>query len=553
MLSLTPTTFLFFLGVILEASAQSNDWNVPCFEGFCTYDLPRSAGVGGGQLQVWGSSNAISDITDASGWSILNCDPDGHEQDIQLECANDHDGCDHLFNNGGMDTIVRLPENCGQMPFARVGRIWIHGNYSLPPEASLVNRIPGLVHALTLDTNFGAINPDKNGNVSFTIISSSAPGDFSNVSPTSKRDGDLVSRDFVSDGLAKMSAIGKFNKTLSHTIPINVDKFANILSLSTHCQPNSLDPYGFDASISIDVATTVNATLQLGVVAAGSLIPPAITEIGLFAGLDGNIDSKVHITASASGLFDTTPRAVFQVGIPSVDVPGILTLGPEFVVNTRINAELELDIDAKVDLSYHANDAQIFFPPEKGNSCGEFPQGDSQLDISASPTLAADALVEGHIIPQIGIQVTALGGIASAMVFLQLDAYAEVKLTSNATQPQGIPGQDSSGYIPPPPSEWATEGCLDISTTLDVGAGVKGSFFNLLNEQQVISLWSRTYDLFTKCFTGHAGSGAARTPSSRRSNSLDLYKSKLNRRADIACHFFLPTAEALVETMIPGI
>lgn len=58
-----------------------------------------------------GSTSSVSDITTAAGWKILNCTTSTNSQTIQLICADESKGCEHLFQQGAEHTIVRLPED----------------------------------------------------------------------------------------------------------------------------------------------------------------------------------------------------------------------------------------------------------------------------------------------------------------------------------------------------------------------------------------------------------------------------------------------------------
>ena len=108
----------------------ANDWLVPCVHGYCSWDLPANSSASGTlrivryhyhipthELTItptrtqWGPTTAISDITPASGWQITRCDPAATAQDVQLVCADDNADCDHLFQGGATDTIVRLPDD----------------------------------------------------------------------------------------------------------------------------------------------------------------------------------------------------------------------------------------------------------------------------------------------------------------------------------------------------------------------------------------------------------------------------------------------------------
>jgi hypothetical protein len=67
------------------------------------------------QIVQWGRPEAISDITEAAGWVILDCDSNRMEQDIRLACMSsiqDEVGCSNLFQSiPPTGKIVRLPES----------------------------------------------------------------------------------------------------------------------------------------------------------------------------------------------------------------------------------------------------------------------------------------------------------------------------------------------------------------------------------------------------------------------------------------------------------
>lgn len=135
-------------------------------------------------LCQWGSQTAIGDVTEAAGWKILGCSPDELTQDIRLVCMGGS-LCQHLSSgHGAADTIVRLPENvresvfflphphrtltisqCGKGPFARVQKMWVPTDQSIPASiAARIARRDGSqpqVQAITLDTNFAAVNNTK--------------------------------------------------------------------------------------------------------------------------------------------------------------------------------------------------------------------------------------------------------------------------------------------------------------------------------------------------------------------------------------------------------
>ena len=59
-------------------------------------------------LQV-GSHSSISDLTDATGWTVLDCDATARAQDIRVVCDN-AGLCYHFYTNGAEYTVARLPD-----------------------------------------------------------------------------------------------------------------------------------------------------------------------------------------------------------------------------------------------------------------------------------------------------------------------------------------------------------------------------------------------------------------------------------------------------------
>ncbi|KAF7325638.1 hypothetical protein MKEN_00413600 [Mycena kentingensis (nom. inval.)] len=171
---------------LFVAVHAKNDWNVPCTSGSCSYDLPQNGNsASSGTLKIWGGENAITDITAAADWEILECDPNAAAQDIRLVCKNDPDDpnslCSHLYQNiGAENKIVRLPENCGKSAFARVSKAWVPEDQSIPTDIAkrLVRRagVPPIVKALRLDTNWEAVNWKKTGQVNFAVQAGNVPG-----------------------------------------------------------------------------------------------------------------------------------------------------------------------------------------------------------------------------------------------------------------------------------------------------------------------------------------------------------------------------------------
>ena len=98
------------------------------------------------------------------------------------------------------------------------------------------------------------------------------------------------------------------------------------------------------------------------------------------------------------------------------------------------------------------------------------------MTFSANPDVGATLGASAHLIPQVSLGISALGGVASASVFLDLDASL------------GLQGNVSSVANPQP--------CLSGNADINVGVGAQGSFFGLFDASTGKSLFDKNFPLF---------------------------------------------------------
>ena len=87
---------------------------------------------------------------------------------------------------------------------------------------------------------------------------------------------------------------------------------------------------------------------------------------------------------------------------------------------------------------------------------------------------------------KVELNVDAFGGIASAGVFLNVDASGDVNLSLNGNGAAGTSTSPSGSY----------SGCVDITAGLDVNAGANADFFGLWSPSTSVSLFDKTFDLY---------------------------------------------------------
>ncbi|KAL4245486.1 hypothetical protein ABKN59_009431 [Abortiporus biennis] len=493
-------TLLAFLLPIVSVQA-GNDWNTPCLSGKCTY-FSKQSGPAAGRVDIVGSSNAISDITPAAGWTILNCDSEAEAQDIRLVCTGSKAACNHVFSGtgGAVGTVVRLPESCGKMPFARIAKAYDHNDQSLPSSVASQfsgRRVaPPVIKGLRIDTNFAAVDPATNGNITVIVQGSSAGVNNGVVYVNSTSSGDLSSRglfDWFEDLIDDLTF--NLTKTLG-TINESYDKSLTLLDQSISCPS-----LGGSASINVGVHAQASTNINYGFVAAGSIVPPEIDQFGLVAVLNGQADGVLTVNAGVTGSLDSGTHSIFSATLPGISIAGILDLAPTFEVDVQASANLDAAVNLNVDLSYTITNAQLHFPPVYGQNGGIFSPGDNELLLSATPNVNANGVATAHIIPSVKFGLNALGGIASANVNLDVDASAtlDLSLTASGSASAGT-GTDGSSAG----ASASFNGCVDIETGLNVGAGADADLFGLWNPSTSVTLFQKTWDLYDKCFSGSA-------------------------------------------------
>ncbi|KAJ7479731.1 hypothetical protein FB451DRAFT_1086295 [Mycena latifolia] len=443
-----------FLGVISAA----NDWSTPCVKGQCSYDLPAMNGPSSGTMKIWGSEDAITDITTAADWQILGCDPKALSQNIRLVCMNDSDDpnslCAHLYQNtGAVNKIVRLPENCGANAFARVSKAWVPDDQSIPSSinARLVRRDgkPPVVKALAIDTDFDQVDWQKNGKVNIAIQAANIPGAATDIEIPGSRRARRGSRPrfTVTSALGSVATdiasllSGGLNKTVTLD-PVTFDKSVNLFNTSTDCGPVS-------AKLSVDLDANANAQPTLTVAVQGTLSPFALAKFQAVAGMTAHVQGTLTVGAELSGHVDSGQIPLFNAGIPGFDFPGVLTVGPSFQVNAQFVGDVDIQLDMTVGINFDVNNAQLSFPPDDSTKpdSNAFSIGDTPLSLSASPSVTATGSLTAHLIPSLNIGLTVLGGkVANANIFLALDTSAALilNLDASAQITQSIAGTNST-------------------------------------------------------------------------------------------------------------
>ena len=80
---------------------------------------------------------------------------------------------------------------------------------------------------------------------------------------------------------------------------LQFDKSFNLFDQSISC-PASGDIPAFTGEVKADVEAKLNGTVNYGIIAAGTIVPPALSEFGLFANFDATLDGILTIDTTAT-------------------------------------------------------------------------------------------------------------------------------------------------------------------------------------------------------------------------------------------------------------
>ncbi|KAJ7188837.1 hypothetical protein C8R46DRAFT_878221 [Mycena filopes] len=535
----------------------ANDWNVKCTTD-CSYDTNGTNGRAHATVALSASNTQIlSDITGAASWELLDCPADWSSgaKDVRLVCVADDpaDDCDDVTTGGAVDTIVRLPENCGTGPFARIAAWGTADDQSIPNNSTAESKLalrkrgapPAQVMLATLDWQLSKISPAR-GSVKLDLKASNTPATNSRIiatrslkdalhnrmepadaasaatsvagaagdavtsaaaaAATDVKDGAAAAATAVAGaaGDAASAVAGAADAAASKAADANKIDVGNSGSLDT-IKANGTFPlfstslscniglFGFDANVDTSVDLDAQMNIGFAFLMQGTVVPPALDDFGLAAAVSGYAKGTINVNALLSGDIDSGNIPVFKAGIPGLSFPGLLTLGPQAAINVRAGAGFDVNAALAIPIAWEFPLLDFVMPPEKGAASGEASEASTaSVDFQASFTpgdLNADADV--HVIPALTFGIDALGGFAKAEVFVQADADGTVDMNSTIAD------------------DFSMDGCVIMSTGINVNAGARGTFLKFFSNSTTIPIFNKRVTLFTKCFGADDGPASA--------------------------------------------
>ncbi|KAJ8693340.1 hypothetical protein PTI98_008344 [Pleurotus ostreatus] len=447
------------LAATLVAGLGHNDWDRPCWNGECAYDLPAHKGQSGTIKLFAANPYAIADITPAAGWVVLDCDPQAVVQEIRLVCMGgdtEGAGCDHLTSGAGpLDKYVRLPENCSQSPFGRITKYWVHADQSVPEHHGVIRRDNGSPHvyAISIDDKFDQIDYNKHGDVRYVAYGVSVPGLATNFAiPSDISDPDIAKR-FISQAVADLrnglramhahSVYARFAATpaAAATIPLpsasdlREDESTSVtigssstplIPLKLKSEPKTCESSGHNASgdasfsVGLDIDTYIWGRGKWGGGVTGT--NGAIDAIlGFLEDFDVNLKHSFKIYAELNGEFswdfDTPPVSIPEVTALHLGVVQLGLMGGAKIA-TKFNVTAEASLTSTVQ--YGLQHISLTIPSKKDVHLTPY-FNSTPVDGLFGGEVSAVFGVLGGITPKIMVGASTSGGSARVDAWLGVE------------------------------------------------------------------------------------------------------------------------------------
>ncbi|KAJ8519007.1 hypothetical protein ONZ45_g3992 [Pleurotus djamor] len=482
----------FLALAVTSVLARRNDWAAPCFEGECGYDLPP--GGASGHIRMAGSPNALTDITPAAGWVILECDPNALAQDIRLVC-NSHDaeaaGCAHFFSGDGpVHKYVRLPESCSPIAFARIAKMWTHEDQSIPHHRhSEIERRDGVfpqVFAISIDDKFEEIDSDIYGPVTFAVAGTTYPGlDMSFDMPhdiATKAGGDA----FVENALQLMNhgiltdPTFKENST-SKLVNLDYSKEIPFTGANMACKWGAASA---SATVSSTLSTKVKGHLTIGVAATGDAAKKSLLSFGgRVAEFSITIDQHLSATLELKGEVKLGDFPIIKaIGLPAFSIDlHVLKVGPMFELNGHFSGQFNVAFKLDAVISYGLEKSTFEFP--KTAKINPFAK-DGSFELKANPGQDGSADIKVGIIPKLKFGIEVFG--IKPDIYASFGGYIE-----GALKPQKpVPITDKKF------DEKALVYCGEIFGLLAARVGAELAFFSFYKPKAESTLWDKRFDFW---------------------------------------------------------
>ncbi|PYH81931.1 hypothetical protein BO82DRAFT_414323 [Aspergillus uvarum CBS 121591] len=325
-----------------------------------------------------------------------------------IQCINlfvNGTACTSVFEGGASNTIVKMPDDIGAGPYARI--------ISLVPlsinRTSIIPRSTGDIYELTVDYDFAAAAEEQKGDVNFRI-------DYTNLqeywyqitdTPSSKK------RWFgaFDSWLKKMTTIVKDERG---SLPLLYEETIKLYHAHEYCPAMNLE-----ATFDIDAYIHLGLFNQYGYYFEGSILPTpeVISAYGYFS-IEPTAAILLTIRANAIMQSSTGSVELFSLGFPGMSIKGLISIGPELALYGQMDASLSISGELNAGIALEFQKTEVYFPQDaagKADSVAPADLSDEQsqtysFDPNFDATLTAEGNMALSLTPEVRFGISVLGG-----------------------------------------------------------------------------------------------------------------------------------------------
>ncbi|KAK2462663.1 hypothetical protein APHAL10511_005396 [Amanita phalloides] len=175
--------------------------------------------------------------------------------------------------------------------------------------------------------------------------------------------------------------------------PIIFDRNVTLVGVTINCPP----------LLSLGLKMTLNPVIRangtIGVVVVGTLKPLHVADFSTLTKLSASVTGFLAVTADVAAVWDTGRTPLYEMGLPGMDFPGILSLGPKLKISAQTKLTVDLSVGARIGINYHVKNALIYHPqrPGRRSSVESFGLKNSPLHLSATPYVEGFGQAEAKV------------------------------------------------------------------------------------------------------------------------------------------------------------
>ncbi|KAJ7488142.1 hypothetical protein FB451DRAFT_1226548 [Mycena latifolia] len=436
------------------------------------------------------NAGSVSSLDLQTNWVITSCHPTSDQpQSVPMYCSKDLSSseCSHVMIDGAQHTIVKMPQNCGRGPYARVASLTLHPNQNILSSYHQSKKpTDEPVYLLKFDYNFAAI-PEANGPVYMRADVTDMPDYWDTVveSPPERK------RWLKERGLEKRWW-GSFTNWLSKMTQVEKDtSFSRNFHWSDtwtifHKEVSCPGPPQFEASIDVSLAGQASLDSRYGFYLQATVVPPAVQAAYVYFSADAKAHGQFTLKGEASVQYDSSSIQFASFGFPGLYYPGLLTIGPSLVLSGYVTGQLSVSGQFTTSLGYTFPTVSFNFgktDPDVVSSAITPSSFTNGINLAAGYNVELTGDLSIHIVPSIQLGLSVLGGaVIDAQAFVDVDLYGGVRI--NGSVSNAIAGKF----------------CIGAYYGVSVDAGLTGNVLYWETGPLSINFYKNEQEIYGQCF-----------------------------------------------------